>query len=765
MDFPCSMVRKPYIDVLDIDSIPDAVEEALRMLRQGIFRAMSANVEEQRAKAAAAKATGTVATAATAATTASSPANAPASSAHGIANKNSASSQNSTLASRDLHSIYSAVTKRPRKALAPETSISEDPSLLINKTPNSATNSSSTDPAPGTAQNDDKSNTSSSEGLMSSTLPASTVSQSVLEQASQTERVDNGKKTSVTGHEKESSASCLSTTHLNQSRDGEGVDEDIAAETMPAFQPSATRERRAKSCGRNDSVGKVSSLASSTPADKANLGGPCGDASSFSTSFQGEVTSLGETDSTIDNGLTKQADNSDQSKVGKPNLNLSMDVKTGVGTKRKTAESGTVHSKKMKNDATLGQERQEEKDVQSLKSVKEDIISKTSEGLSKGSQREASIQSTANNKSSKSADHPSIGTPALKTENKMRNLLKPPGKSEKTNGSVHSEVGNKNARTALTTNDTVKNIKPGGVLGGISKTKKAGKAGNSGFGTNPNPRANLGTKIGVASSGPRKVPMMTEDVSGSIETAAGAAAAMAGASSGKRSGLKGAGGALLSLSGTKAGRVVSPAMALLRKKMSEGVAGNSNPNKGTSNNRTGSGSNGVGTLPKAQRELLAQRDGVLALGTHTVGHRGGGLDGKAPIAGMEVGSGLKRSSGAVSKNSKSDVQFVPGSKSIKGVEPNGYMVSEKGEVRPKITLAARTRVPLKVRQMALDGLFKAWKDDAKASEADALQNCLRTEQEIYAGCAGRIDYRAAMVGKLKEIRAGTGEKSGNENRR
>lgn len=761
MDFPCSMARKPYIDVLDIDSIPDAVEEALRMLRQGIFRAMSANVEEQRAKAAAAKATGTGAATATAATTASSPANATSSSTLGLANKNSASSQTATLASRDLHSIYSAVTKRPRKALASETSTSEAPSLLINKTSNSTTNTPSTGPAPGTDQGGDGSNNSSSKGLMSSAFPASTVSQSVFEQESQTGRADNGKKTSVAVQENGSSASCLPTTHLNQSHNGEGVDEDIATEQMPVFQPSATREHRAKSGGRSDLVGKVSSLTLSTPVNEAKLGGPCGDANSFPTSFQGEATVPGETDNTNDNGLAKQDDKSDQSKMEEANLNTSMDVKTGVGTKRKAVESQVIHSKKLKKDATLGQKRQEQKDVQSLTSVEEDNISKTSEEPSKGSHYEPSIESTANNKPSKGADNPSAGTPALKTENKMRNLLKPPSKSGKTNGSVHSEVGNKNARTTLKTNETGKNTKPGGVLGGISKTSKAGKTGNSGLGVITNPRANLGTKIGKTSGGPRKVPMVTEDVSGSIETAAGASAAMAGASSGKRSGLKGAGGALLSLSGAKAGRAVSPAMALLRKKMSEGVSGNSNPNKGTLNNRPGSGSNGVGTLPKAQRELLAQRDGVLALGTHTVGHRGGGLDGKAPLAGMEVGGGLKRSSGAASKNSKSDVQFVPGSKSIKGVEPNGYTVSEKGEVRPKVTLAARTRVPLKVRQMALDGLFKAWKDDAKASEADALQNCLRTEQEIYAGCAGRIDYRAAMVGKLKEIRGGTGEKSAN----
>lgn len=766
MDFPRLMGRKPYIDVLDIESIPDAVEEALLLLRQGIIRAMSANVEEQRAKAAAA-----------ATSAASSPADATSSLAHGTANKNSTSSHPAAHTSRDPLSVYSAVTKRPRKVLASETSTCVDSSSLINKTSNSATNLSS---AGQPAKADQTSNTSdviNTKGLMPSTIPASTASKHQPEIGSQTGMGD-GKETMEGKEQKNRSlTSSFSTTQSDHTHDSEDSEKDVDTEKMPVFQPSATRERRTKPSIRNDKAGKLSSasapaswpIAASALDTRAIPASLHGEADTFLTTSQPDVSSPpAEMDISNDMPITKGEHISGHSTVEDLSMDTSTDAKTGVGTKRKATESQVIRDKKAKIDATAGEKRQHQKDVQPMSSEREDNSVKKIEELSKSLQNMPTVGSDANFKPSLDADE-------------VRNSSKFLAKSGKTNGSVLS-VGNNTVHATSKLNETNKNTKPGGVLGGSSKSNKAGKAGNSGIGSvtnsklnassrmNINSRVNSGTKTGKVGGAPQKVPSVVEDVSGSIETVSSAAAAMAGMS-GRRSGLKGAGGTLLSLSGGKAGRAVSPAMALLRKKMSEGIASNSNSNKGTSNGRAGSGSgtsNGVGTLPKAQREMLAQRGGVLALGTHTVGHRGGGLDGKSPIVGTEAGAGTKRSTGAASKSGKtsqSDVQFVPGSKSIKGVEPNGYTISDRGEVHPKVTLAARTRVPLKVRQTALDSLFKAWKDDAKASEADALQNCLQTEQEIYAGCAGRIDYRAAMAGKLKEIRTGTSEKGASANRR
>lgn len=98
------------------------------------------------------------------------------------------------------------------------------------------------------------------------------------------------------------------------------------------------------------------------------------------------------------------------------------------------------------------------------------------------------------------------------------------------------------------------------------------------------------------------------------------------------------------------------------------------------------------------------------------------------------------------------VQYVPGSEVIGGVRPNGYTVSRQGVVKPVITFNPKPKVPHKLRQTSVEKLFEAWKDNQKLVEGEALAKALRTEQEMYSTADGRVDYRAAVTVKLKDIR-------------
>lgn len=98
------------------------------------------------------------------------------------------------------------------------------------------------------------------------------------------------------------------------------------------------------------------------------------------------------------------------------------------------------------------------------------------------------------------------------------------------------------------------------------------------------------------------------------------------------------------------------------------------------------------------------------------------------------------------------IQYVPGSEVIGGVRPNGYTVSRQGVVKPVITFNPKSKVPHKLRQTSVEKLFEAWRDNQKLVEGEALAMALRTEQEMYAAANGRVDYRAAVTVKLKDVR-------------
>lgn len=98
------------------------------------------------------------------------------------------------------------------------------------------------------------------------------------------------------------------------------------------------------------------------------------------------------------------------------------------------------------------------------------------------------------------------------------------------------------------------------------------------------------------------------------------------------------------------------------------------------------------------------------------------------------------------------VKYVPGSETIDGVRPNGYTVSRTGIVKPVVSFSPKPKLPHKLRQNSVEKLFEAWRDHARFVEGEALSKALRTEQELYAECSGRVDYRAAVTVKLKEIR-------------
>lgn len=98
------------------------------------------------------------------------------------------------------------------------------------------------------------------------------------------------------------------------------------------------------------------------------------------------------------------------------------------------------------------------------------------------------------------------------------------------------------------------------------------------------------------------------------------------------------------------------------------------------------------------------------------------------------------------------VKYVPGSKTIDGVRPNGYTVSNEGVVKPVITFNPKTKLPYKLRQTCVERLFEAWRDSQHLVEGEALEKALRTEQEMYAECTGRVGYRSGISMKLKEIR-------------
>lgn len=98
------------------------------------------------------------------------------------------------------------------------------------------------------------------------------------------------------------------------------------------------------------------------------------------------------------------------------------------------------------------------------------------------------------------------------------------------------------------------------------------------------------------------------------------------------------------------------------------------------------------------------------------------------------------------------VKYVPGSEVINGVRPNGYTVSRQGIVKPVVTFTARQKLPHKLRQVSVERLFEVLRDVKKVSEANALSQALETEQKTYANAKGRVDYRAAMTGMLRESR-------------
>lgn len=147
-------------------------------------------------------------------------------------------------------------------------------------------------------------------------------------------------------------------------------------------------------------------------------------------------------------------------------------------------------------------------------------------------------------------------------------------------------------------------------------------------------------------------------------------------------------------------------------------------------------------LPIAQQQALAQRGGLTALGSHSVRGAGTGVNADAAAAAT-----VKTNTGGL------ELQHVPGSKTVQGVKPNGYTVSKGGVVKPVAVFSPPGKVPLRFRQTGLEKLFSAWRDEKKLAEAEALQLALQTEQEMYANSSSKVDYRAALMSKLKAIRA------------
>lgn len=98
------------------------------------------------------------------------------------------------------------------------------------------------------------------------------------------------------------------------------------------------------------------------------------------------------------------------------------------------------------------------------------------------------------------------------------------------------------------------------------------------------------------------------------------------------------------------------------------------------------------------------------------------------------------------------VKQIPGSEPIRGVLPNGYTVSREGVVKPVVAFSPKPKVPHKLRQTSLDKFFEGYQNIQKLKEADALSKSLRLEQELYAESPSRVEYRAAVTVKLREIR-------------
>lgn len=240
-------------------------------------------------------------------------------------------------------------------------------------------------------------------------------------------------------------------------------------------------------------------------------------------------------------------------------------------------------------------------------------------------------------------------------------------------------------------------------------------------------------KVGHATNAVRKkVTEKAKEDEETIETAEGAAAAMAAAAAGRfnsRRSASGPAGATIPLGAAHS----TAAMSLLRRKMATGSTGRGPARDGPTDPPTP-------TL--AQQEAFARRAAALS---NTASNDVKATTGKK--AGASAGAGAGAGAGA-------DVHFIPGSQPINDVPPNGYTVTSTGVVRPLVTFTNRPRVPYKLRQFVLLKIFEAWCEQEKTSEAVALQNSLQTEQETYARSASRVEYRTAMMAKLKSIREG-----------
>lgn len=729
MEYSRSMLRKPYIDVLHIESIPDAVDEALRMLRQGIYRAMSYNVDEQRAQAAAL---------------------ASSSSTHNSSKPSSASSHTS----RDPLAVYSAVTKRPRKVVGSVLSSTDAPTSDYESilTPTALKSSAGSENAPGCI--DKSPHPNSGKDRESSFVPKEGISETDMHQTISASHTDSGLSmlSNTTGNSDQKVGMKLSSKCVNS-------DSDDGGKKLSVFQPSAKRERRIHQVVRINKP--EASISTPSRSSKSVISAP---ALSLPSPVEGMETAqtkntlLNRTSNATETNLRANETNGRQPSLLQTNAvsdagEQNSDAK-GVSSSGVDTDSQTDDNLNGNPPLNISRKRNLEEIQDPRKRSKTSVFS---ERIATGHERvPTGLDGTEESKGATPYDgggnenmsiHPLNPPTSEKTKSKETISAGENGVSAKGIKLMGEALKRKNGSEK----GGKKTDKPSVPAGGISKANKTEKPRKQLANASSNTRLNGTNSSGKSTAVAPKGPLPT-DLAGSIETLAGAAAALSGAGHNKRV-LKGSSGKLLSsLRGNGTARTTSPVMALLRKKMNEGASNNSSSSKGAS----GAGgrnptSNGINVLPKAQRDILAQRGGVLALGTHTVGHRGGGFDGNAPVATTEPGDGVKRTP-VTGKNEKMEIQFVPGSKSINGVEPNGYTVSSSGEVCPKITNVFRPKVLLKMRQTAVEGLFKAWKDDAKLCEADALQKCLQTEQEIYAGCASRIDYRAAMVGKLKEIR-------------
>lgn len=192
----------------------------------------------------------------------------------------------------------------------------------------------------------------------------------------------------------------------------------------------------------------------------------------------------------------------------------------------------------------------------------------------------------------------------------------------------------------------------------------------------------------------------------------------------------------LASGGTRLGSTGALAMLRRNRPNSSVMGGVSKPGRGRGEsvreslaNRGTTGSGGVG-------------NGVAALPSHLV--RGN--------------SSTETDSKPAPSTSGQHVQYVPRAETIDGVRPNGYTVGRDGKVRPVVTFNPQPKLPHKLRQTSLEKLFEGWRDFRKEKEADALATALRTEQEIYASASGRVDYRAAVTVKLKELRSAAGSR-------